>query len=111
MDYKKIGETIQRIRISKNLTQEDIAEKINSSAGYISNVENGHKKAGINTFMSIAKALDTTLDVLLASEYENNRVSKNLIAEIEVLLKDLDEEQKCTFYILAKKLIEAIKEL
>ena len=110
MDYKKLGETIQRVRNLKNLTQEELAEKIESSTGYISNVENGHKKVGLGKLISIAKALDTTLDVLLGCEYQNDKVDKSLVAEIELLLRYLNEQQKHEFFILAKKLVEAIKQ-
>ncbi len=35
MDNKKIGKTIKSIRKAKDITQEELAEKINSSPGYI----------------------------------------------------------------------------
>jgi len=111
MDYKEIGKMIQNIRKSRNLTQEDLAEKIDSSAGYVSNIETGHKKVGINKLLEIAKALDTTLDVLLINEYNNNDIDKALIAQIELMVRQLNEKQKSEFFILTKKIIEAIKEI
>ena len=43
MDYISIGRKIANGRSIKGLTQEELAEKINSNAGYISNIETGKK--------------------------------------------------------------------
>ena len=39
----KIGEKIYEVRNRRNLTQEDLAEKIGSVASYISNIERKNK--------------------------------------------------------------------
>lgn len=111
MDYKEIGKIIQDIRKSRNLTQEDLAEIIDSSAGYISNIETGQKRVGLNKLLEIAKALDTTLDVLLRNEYNQNNIDIALVKQIEVMIRDLNEKQKNEFFILTRKIIEALKEV
>ena len=39
MNYKKIGKKIADKRILLGITQEELAEKVDSSANYISNIE------------------------------------------------------------------------
>lgn len=110
MDYKKIGKTIKNIRKARDITQEELAEKINSSAGYISNIESGNKKLSLNKMVDIAKALDTTLDAILISEYKKSEMDCALIKQIELMIRSLDKEQKEEFMILATNIIEAIKQ-
>ena len=44
IDYKLIGERIKRMRKSNGITQEILAERLNVSIGYVSQVERGITK-------------------------------------------------------------------
>lgn len=52
INYKLIGERIQKSRKEKNITQEELAELIEVSAGYISQIERGITKPNL-TMMDI----------------------------------------------------------
>ena len=47
MIYKNAGRQIQILRIKNGLTQEQLADHINSSQKYLSEVENGIKRPSI----------------------------------------------------------------
>lgn len=61
----EIGERIKRAREEKNLTQEKLAETIDVSTQYVSDLERGVVGASLSTLKSICTALDVTSDQLL----------------------------------------------
>lgn len=67
-DMNQIGVRIQAIRIRKNLTQEALAELINSDRAVISRIESGKRKCSLNYLVSIAEALEVTTDMLLSDD-------------------------------------------
>ena len=66
----KIGEKIYEVRNRRNLTQEDLAEKIGSVASYISNIERKNKCPSLSLLRKIVKELDTSYDYLLMDDFE-----------------------------------------
>ena len=73
IDYKKLGLRIKEIRISKELTQENLAQIVDCNSSHISNVENAHTKVSLIALLAIANALDTTIDYLLADQYKKSK--------------------------------------
>ena len=57
IDYKLIGERIKKIRKACGLTQEILAEKLNVSIGYISQVERGITKISLDLLAAISSIL------------------------------------------------------
>lgn len=55
-DYK-LGRKIQRIRKKKELTQEQLAEKVNVSTTFIGYVETGYRIPNLKMIYKIARAL------------------------------------------------------
>ena len=53
-----LGNTIRETRIKKGFTQEDLAEKCDTSAVYISEIERGIKSPTFTTVFTIATALE-----------------------------------------------------
>lgn len=49
---------LKTYRIKNNLTQKQMAEKLNSSQGYYSHLETGKKKPGMSMINRIAKLLN-----------------------------------------------------
>ncbi|OUO92755.1 helix-turn-helix transcriptional regulator [Cloacibacillus sp. An23] len=56
---------IQKYRINKGLTQERLAEEVDLSPGYVSEIETGKKRASMKTLQKIASVLDVPLAALL----------------------------------------------
>lgn len=68
MDSIKTGEFISRIRKEKGLTQISLAQMLNISNRAVSKWENGDGFPDISILPDLAKALDITVDELLAGE-------------------------------------------
>lgn len=64
----KIGEQIKKRRQELNMTQEDLAQKLNVARSTISNWEIGRNYPDIQLIVSISDALDLSLDTLLREE-------------------------------------------
>ena len=87
LDTKKIGSGIKRYRLAKNLSQQNLAEKVGISYRYIAEIENGGKIPKLKTFISILNALDASADdVLTGNLNESYHISaERLEQEIDSL--------------------------
>ena len=65
LNYVHLGKRIRQTRKRRDVSQQTLAERISLSPGFISNVECGKKKPGLETLVDIANALGVTLDTLL----------------------------------------------
>ena len=92
IDYKKLGLRIKSIRISKNLTHENLAQLVDCNVSHISNIENNHTKVSLIMLLSIANALNTSIDYLLSEQYENRSLA--LDNEILRAIKNCDNIKK-----------------
>ena len=63
--YKAIGSNIRNKRKLINLSQEELAFRINSARNYIGCIERGEKVPSITIFLDIADALSCTLTDLV----------------------------------------------
>lgn len=88
LDFAKIGKKIKEIRISRHLTQEYVANATDVNTSHISNIENNRVKVSLSTLVQICNALDTTVDYILADEYNQ----PSTVIEHEIL----KEVQSCT---------------
>lgn len=92
IDYEKLGLKIKTLRISRNLTQEHLAQLVDCNVSHISNIENDHTKVSLVALLAIANALNTSIDYLLSEQYENSSLA--LDNEILRAIKDLDNSKK-----------------
>lgn len=70
MDKIKIGNQLKALRKSKNMTTQQLADKVSISQSYISRFENGRAIPDIEMLESILTALDTDLASFFSSELE-----------------------------------------
>ena len=95
------GEQIKSYRIKLGLTQSQVAEEMEVTPGYISNVENGRTAMSLRFLIYYAKIIGITLDELVGNlepDYTPNALDNSLMAEISTL----SDKQK-------EKLLETIK--
>jgi transcriptional regulator with XRE-family HTH domain len=98
---EKYGEQIKEYRIKLGLTQSQVADAMEVTPGYISNVENGRTAMSLRFLIYYAKIMGITLDELIGKiepAYKTSALDNALIAEI----KKLRTEEK-------EKLLETIK--
>lgn len=104
LDYRAIGKRIKIARIKADLTQEQLAEKIEISPTHLSNIETGSTRVSLNTIVSIANALSVTSDDLLCENIIMARVQFE--KDIALLLEDCDEYE----IRVIKDMVSSIKE-
>ena len=86
VDAQKVGRRIQDVRKSRGLTQAELSQMVDLSTKYISNIECGFKTPTLNTFVSIANALQCDANLLLSdvldvtTGQESGLISKKLLA-------------------------------
>lgn len=92
VDYKLIGSRIKSVRKSRELTQEALAEKLDVSIGYISQVERGITKISLDLLGAISGILECDIAFLItesAVSYENYKIS-----EIQKEFQKLTDKEK-----------------
>lgn len=101
-----LGEKLKKARISKNFTQEYLAEMLNVSQKTYSNFENDKSKPGFSQVEEMAKVLDVSvLDFLSGDSITinstngdhsgfiyQNQFPEKLIEQYEERIKDLKEQ-------------------
>ena len=65
MDSKALGKRMQDTRIAKGLTQAELAEMVDLTPKYLSNLECGFRMPRMGTFVDIANALNIDANTLL----------------------------------------------
>lgn len=66
-DPQEIGRRIKRLRVSKELTVQQLAARAGVSAGYISEVERGLSAISVDKLMRIAHGLEASIETLINS--------------------------------------------
>ena len=65
LDFKVIGERIQKCRTEKKMTQAELAEKIDTNQKHLSRIECGYHRSTLDAIVAIARALDVSVDYLI----------------------------------------------
>lgn len=73
-----IGKAVRRKRLQNELTLRQLAKKIETSHGYIGDIEAGRVNPSVKTLVKLAKELDFSLDeIFLPKKYRNNVQNKD----------------------------------
>lgn len=103
----QIGEVIRKYRKEKNLTQEEVANRLGVTAPAVNKWENGNTMPDITLLAPIARLLGITLDTLLSFREELTREEiSNLIREADARL-GRDKENFADTFRWAKEQMEA----
>jgi transcriptional regulator with XRE-family HTH domain len=57
---KKVAKKLKALRVERNLTQADIAEKAQMSTNYYAKIERGELRPSVDIYERLAKALKVT---------------------------------------------------
>ena len=91
VDYAKVGKRVKFARIKRDMSQEELAERANVSTTFISNIENAHTKASLNTFVKLANVFDVGLDDLVCDSIKQGHTP--LSNQLATLTKDCNDYQ------------------
>ena len=67
-DLKAIGRRIATVRREMNLSQKDLAAKINISNNHLSNIETGKSAPGFATFLDICPILNADVTYIIGGD-------------------------------------------
>jgi len=95
--YEWIGSNIARARKNANLSQEELAKKLNRSRASIANIERGKQTPPLFVFWVIAKSLEINIQDILPINNEHLILSQSDIIKKMKKIKDLDDSDKAIF--------------
>lgn len=91
-DRMEYGARIKQLRISKRLTQEQLAERINISRTYEAKIESGAQVGPVEIAVELAEIFDVSLDFLLLGKDHEQKDRKQELRRIIDLLSALEAE-------------------
>ena len=109
IDYKAIGQRVRDARLKKQMTQEELAEKVGISTSYASAIETGASKVALPTLIQLANTLDTTVETLLydvtpAAVYKYDLEAKKI-------LEDCSKEERSFLINIMRAAREELRKL
>lgn len=100
-EFDNLGSQIKELRIKMKLTQAEVANALNVTPGYISNVENNRTAMSLRILMYYARLMNISLDSLIGRvepEYKTTALDNELLQ----LISGMDNKSK-------SKLIQTIR--
>ena len=74
-----IGKTIKKMRVDKNLTQDQLAETLHVTRQAVSNWENGKTQPDIETLSALAECFEIPVEELIYGKATSQRETKVII--------------------------------
>lgn len=108
LDYQKIGQRIRALRRAKNLSQEQLAEKIWISTTHMSHIETGSTKLSLPVLVDIAAALNVSTDEILGGPAPGDGGAAQL--EIASVLSTCSPSQAALIARIVRSAKEAMDE-
>ena len=105
MENEKYGDIIKDLRIQKGLTQNQVAESLGVTPGYISNVENNRTAMSLRILTYYARLTGLSLDALvgeLEPEYSETALDRKLYDTIVKLDSQTKEKLLATIELWTK---------
>lgn len=101
-----IGSRIKENRQLKNITQEELAELIEITPGFMSLIETGRKKPSLETLIAICRELEITLNELLTGN--QIALETDYCAELSTIMARCNEDEKRLIYDITKAVSETL---
>lgn len=98
VNYEDVGNKIRERRNFLKVTQENLANDINVSDSFISDIENGRRKMSLETMIKISIALKTSLDYFVLDNVKDIKTKNNIkFDELKNILETVDEKKESIF--------------
>lgn len=104
VDYKIIGQRLKRARKEADLTQQELAEKLNLSIAYVSRVERGNSHINLKRLTEVCSVLGISEGEILTGVSNDN--SNYLSLEFNDILSKCSPEKQKLIYKLSKLIAE-----
>ena len=99
LNFKLIGRRIKESRLQKQMSQAELAEKIDMSVSYISHIETAKKQASLESLVRIVNVLGVTVDHMLNGNQTNDPTEYR--TEMVQLFEDCTSCEKRIIYEIA----------
>ena len=106
IDLIFLGNKLARMRLAKNMTQFQLAEKSGLSEVYIGYLEQGKRRGALGAYIKIVNALGYTLDDL-ASEYLTNK--DTLSIDLRSMLENCRADEQKLILRLLKDMVALVQ--
>lgn len=93
MNRTALGTRIRQERLKQNLTQEQLAEKLNVSTTYMGYIERGERTLTLAKLVDLANVLDVSVDYLLMDSIPPSSPSKEKLW-IQILSSASESDQE-----------------
>lgn len=103
MDLHDMGKRIRQKRMSRSMTQEQLAEVTGLSIPYIGMIERGDRTPSLETFIQIADELNATADELLCGSLQEGYRLR--LSKYEEKVAKLTLEERNKFYTVVDALL------
>ena len=94
LDYQMIAKRIKKARKAAQLTQAELAEKINISTNAVAKLETNLMNVSLQTLINIANVLDIDMNYLLSENIDINSRDENTDIFLESLIANLSMRDK-----------------
>lgn len=86
-----IGKNIKKLRMQKDITQEQLAERLHVTRQAVSNWENGKTQPDVETLSMLAECFEISVEELIYGKKEEPAKEKKVVIE-KTIKKGLDSE-------------------
>lgn len=107
VDYKLIGSRIKAERSKRCMTQEQLAERLEVTIGYVSQVERGITKISLDLLGKVAMVLDCDIASLITQSAVNS--DAYIIDEVTASLRQLSGRDRRIVFSMIKNMLEDTK--
>lgn len=97
IDYQLIGKRLKSYRREVGMTQERLAEILNYSPGYISQIERGLTRPNIDTLAMICNVLDCDISTVIS---QTNQTPEYMMPDFQILLEQLNPRERRSWHAM-----------
>lgn len=90
-DLKECGKRIQQLRKERELTQEQLAEKLNVSQNTIAKIESGLRRPSIDFLLEISEFFNVSTNYLVFGVHAEDTEDEKLKKDIDEAIKKIDQ--------------------
>ena len=87
IDYTNVGKRMKTLRKQAGYTQEQIADALDVTVAFISNIENDRVKMNLRVLSYYAKLLNVSIDYLLRPESDENGEKDDVLKKVSSTLQ------------------------
>ncbi|MDE6232302.1 MAG: helix-turn-helix domain-containing protein [Lachnospiraceae bacterium] len=74
IDFTKVGQKMKQMRMEQGVTQEKVAEDLECTVAFVSNVENSRTKLNLRVLLYYSKLCNMSVDSILAAGKDSESI-------------------------------------